>query len=172
LDLFQDQNLLPSRPTNESVPCSEDTKKSCPKVEQTSDWLKDARAKQFGALVRSVRGDLDYKKNLENHLQQEMHNSMFDLAFQAALGVFDSHSQKLPGTVIWLSDGRSDHEASLNQAIDEVKAMGAGIEAVVFGAGDLRLAHEVGVDAVKVSNPAEIMKAFANAFRRIVQAPR
>ncbi len=171
LGVNPDSHLLPSRPTGEFGQCPENPQEKCGRVERASDWEAEARQHKFGALPRTRRADPDFKKSLESHLDQRIGNSMFTLAFQAALGVFDGHPGSSPRMVIWLSDGRSEHEEQLKMSIAEVQAQGATVEAVVFGAGDTRLPREAGVETVKVSNPAEMMYAFANVFRRIVQAP-
>lgn len=171
LDLAEDKTLLSSRPTGQTMPCSEDTGKSCERVEPTSDWEAEARSARFGALIRPHRADPDYKRVLEGHLEQKSNNSPFNRAFQAALGVFDQHSEPAPRIAIWLSDGTSDNETALQHAITQAKAAGVDIQAIVFGAGHLDLPGRMGVEALKVNNPSEMMKAFANVFRRIVQAP-
>jgi hypothetical protein len=172
LDLGDDKALLPSRPTGKTMPCKEDVKKTCNILAPTADWDADARAQRYGALIRPSRADADYKRALERHLQQAINNSLFNLAFQAALGVFDQHAgNAAPRAVIWLSDGHADNEALLQKAVDQAKAGGASIEAIVFGAGDVGLPQRMGVAVLQASTPAAIMKAFANAFRRIVQAP-
>ena len=142
-------------------------------MERASDWEADARAKKLGALVRPKRSDAAYKKVLEPHLEQRINNSMFDLAFRAAQGIFDGHKTQtpVPRTVIWLSDGRSEREDGVKQVLAELKADGVVVEAIVFGAGDTHLAHAAGVNVLQVSTPAELMKAFANVFRQVVQAP-
>jgi len=171
LGIASDSKLLPSHASGEFGPCPENPLEKCGIVARDSDWEAQARQHKFGVLSRPRRADPDYKKSLDSHLQQRIGNSMFMLAFQAALGVFDGHPGSAPRMVIWLSDGRSEHEARLQAAIAEVKAQGADVEAIVFGAGDTRLPREAGVETVTVSNPAQMMDAFANAFRRIVQAP-
>jgi len=174
LDLGNDANLVPSRRTGQSMPCSEDPTQICERVEPTSDWQADARSKKFGVLARPSRGDAGYKLALEQHLAQRANNSMFDLAFRAAEGIFDEHrktSPDVPRTVIWLSDGRSENAAVVQAAIGELTSAGVAVDAVVFGQGDTQLAQAAGLTPRRVSSPAEIMKAFAAAFRRIVQAP-
>ena len=171
LDIADDKALLPSSPTGKTGPCTEDPRQTCSEMQPTSNWDADARAQRFGALVRPRRADADYKRQLEGHLEQRINNSFFNLAFQAALGVFDQQPAAVPRTVIWLSDGRSDNVGALQGAVAQTKAGGASIEAIVFGAGDVALPRKMGVDTLKVTNPAEMMNAFANAFRRIVQAP-
>jgi hypothetical protein len=172
LDLRADQNLLPSRPTGQTKPCVEDPSRQCQVVEQATNWMTEARKGRLGALVRPARGDAAYKQSLDGHLAQVGGNSPFELAFSAAQGIFDQHGKRqVPRTVIWLSDGRADDPGGTKQAIAEMKAAGTGVAAVVLGRGDLRLVREAGLEARQVASPAQLMKAFAGAFRRVVQAP-
>ncbi len=176
LDIDDDKALIPSQPTGASVPCQEDPSRTCFSVEAATDWEADARTKQLGSLARPSRGDAAYKTALEQHLVQRVNNSMFHLAFRAAQGIFDEHKKDparavIPRTVIWLSDGRSEGPEVVRQAIRELTDDGVAVEAIVFGQGDTELASAAGLAPRRVSSPAEIMKAFAGAFRRIVQAP-
>ncbi|HKI06081.1 MAG TPA: choice-of-anchor X domain-containing protein [Thermoanaerobaculia bacterium] len=171
MDLVADANLLPRRLTGRMIPCEDHPGQQCQEVKQTTDWMAEARKGRFGALVRPARGDAGYKQSLDGHLAQVGNNSPFGLAFAAAQGLFDQHGKrKVPRAVIWLSDGRADDPPSTLQAIKEMKATGTVVEAVVFGS-DLSLVRQAGLEARQVSNPAQIMKAFAGAFRRVVQAP-
>jgi hypothetical protein len=177
LDLDYDKDVIPSRPTGTLVPCSEDPSRTCHSVDAATDWEGDARSRQLGALARPARGDAAFKQALEGHLEQRSNNSMFHLAFRAAQGIFDRHGNDrsraagVPRTVIWLSDGRSDSAPVVRHAIGELTAEGIAVEAIVFGLGDTDLATAAGLTPRRVSTPAEIMKAFAGSFRRIVQAP-
>lgn len=172
MDLVADRNLLPSRSTGRTEPCQEDPSRQCEVVEQETDWTAAARKSRLGALVRPGRGDSSYKASLDGHLGQVGGNSLFGLAFAAAQGVFDQHgTRKVPRAVVWLSDGRADDPPQTLQAIAELTGAGTAVEAVVFGEGDLRLVRQAGLEARQVSSPAQIMQAFAGAFRRIVQAP-
>ena len=177
LDVDADRNVIPHRLTGRAMPCAEDPSRPCQEVEQATNWEADARSKRLGALIRPSRGHSGYKQALESHLEQGINNSMFSLAFRAAQGVFDHHRKsssrpaEAPPTVIWLSDGRSDGPDVVRQAIRELSADGVAIEAIVFGRGDTQLAASANLAPHRVSTPAEIMKAFAGAFRRIVQAP-
>lgn len=173
LDASADENVIPSRRTGRFAPCPEDPSLQCENVEQAIDWQAAARTKRLGALARPVRGDAGYKQALDQHLEQRIDNSMFPLAFRTAQGTFDDHGKKadVPRTVIWLSDGRTEAPEVVRQAIAELTADGVGVEAIVFGRGDTQLAQVANLVPRRVSTPAEIMKAFAGAFRRIVQAP-
>lgn len=177
LDLQADSNLLPSRRTGESLPCSEDPSQTCERVEEATDWWGEALTRTFGALSRPARADSGYKKELEEHLVQKSNNSLFDLALRSAQGVLDerrrarSSGESLPQTVIWLSDGRSDNEPRVGSAVSELTQQHVAVEAIVFGRGDTRLPSSLGLKTHQVKSPAALMKAFAGSFRRIVQAP-
>lgn len=172
LDLVSDQALLPNRATGRTQPCDEDPSKQCNMVEPATDWMSDARRGRFGVLARPARGDASYKESLDSHLAQVSNNSFFGLSFQAAQGVFDQHGKRdLPRNVVWLSDGRADSPGDVQRAVSELTSAGTAVEAVVFGLGDVTLAHQLGLETRQVSNPRQLMKAFAGVFRRIVQAP-
>lgn len=177
LDLHDDAELLPSRNTGKFAPCTEDPSRQCEAVEPANDWWAEARRRRLGALVRPAPADAAYKQALEAHLSQRIHNSLFDLALRSAQGVLDEWRQGHPGaagvpqTVIWLSDGRSDNESLVGEAVRDLTQAGVAVEAVVFGRGDTRLPLRLGLATHQVKTPAELMRAFAGAFRRIVQAP-
>lgn len=172
LDLAQDKQWLPSRNTGRMMPCSEDPSKQCNQVEPLGDWYRDTREKRYGVLVRPVRGDNGFKQRLDSHLSQVINNTMFGLAFRAGQGVFDSHgTSNTLRIVIWLSDGNTDDPNELAKVVRELTDAGVIIEPVVFGHGNVRLANSLGLSPKQARNPAELIKAFADAFRRIVQAP-
>jgi hypothetical protein len=172
LDIGRDQNLIPSRDTGQMEKCSEDPSKQCHRVEPTNDWYKNARAEKFGALVRPTLGDSGFKARLDQHLVQVINNSMFGLAFRSAQGVFDSHGNTNGSRmVVWLSDGNTDDPGPLQSAAAELTSAGSLIQPVVFGEGKVTLAHNLGLTPKQVRNPAELIKAFADTFRKIVQAP-
>jgi len=175
LDLNADGDVLPSRETGRSEPCKEDPNQQCAIVEPASDWQADARSKKLGALVRPARADSAFKKELEQHLERRINNSLFALAFRAAQGIFDDYQAGqqpgVPRTVIWLSDGRAVEPPVVVQVIRELREAGVAVEAIVFGQGDTSLAQQAGLEVRQVSTPAEIMRAFAGAFRQVIQAP-
>lgn len=172
LDLEGDKNLLPSRGTGRMKPCEEDPTRQCEVVEQATDWMAEARSGRLGTLVRPSRGDAVYKQSLDGHLAQVANNSLFGLGFAAAQGVFDQHGARdVPRAVVWLSDGRAEDPQPLTTAIAEMTAASTVVEAVVFGRGDPSLARAAGLEVRQAASPAQLMQAFAGAFRRIVQAP-
>ncbi len=172
LDVTDDRALIPSRNTGRQMPCSEDPSRTCTAVDAEGDWEKSARQGKYGTLVRAARRDASFKRELDGHLAQQVNNSMFSLAFRAAQGVFDDRAGgSIPRTVLWLSDGRSDGEGAVLQVLSELRSAGVQVEPFVFGRGDQRLATQAQLSPRRVSSPAEMMKAFAGVFRRIVGAP-
>ncbi|MCG8460907.1 MAG: hypothetical protein MI919_31875, partial [Holophagales bacterium] len=167
-------DVLPSASTGQKVPCAEDPTRMCDVVARSSDWEADARTERLGVLARPKRADQRFAEELSEHLAQRINNSMFVLAFRAAQGVFEQHveaGRDLPRTVIWLSDGRSDEPERVVLVLRELEKMDVGVEAIVFGRGETALAEQAGLEARRAAGPAELMKAFAGAFRRIVEAP-
>jgi hypothetical protein len=73
--------------------------------------------------------------------------------------------------VIWLSDGNTDDPPKLEEVVGELNVVGVAIQPVLFGEGKVALANNLGLAPKQVRTPAELIKAFADIFRRIVQAP-
>ena len=173
LDMVADKTLIPSQPTGETRPCAEDPNRDCQVMEPSADWNAEARANRLGAKIRPSRADLQFKSDLDRHLEQRINNSLFSLAFSAAQGVFDARPgpDAPPKTVVWLSDGRADDPIELKEVVRDLQDEGVRVEAIVFGRGQTALAEEAALNPLRVSTPAELMKAFAGAFRRMVRAP-
>ena len=177
LDLSTDSGLLPNKPTGRTGPCAEDPSRQCSMVEQAVDWAQKSRKERHGVKERPTIGDTGFKQMLESHLEQKSHNSQFYLAFWAAKGVFEKHAaegyQASKKTVIWLSDGKDESGPGLRPALDALRADGVAIVTIVFGrGGDPGIARRHGLEVDRVSaKPSELMKAFAQGFRGIVDAP-
>lgn len=172
-NLTTDGDLLPSRPTGERAPCPDNPTELCNVVEPAGDWESIARSKRLGALERPRRGDPDYKLQLEQHLLPQGSESKFQLAFRAAQGFLEQRpaDAKVPRTLVWLSDGRPEDGPALRPILAELENEHVRVAAIVFGRGDTRLAREAGLDVRQTSTPAELMGAFADVFRRVVEAP-
>lgn len=172
-DLVGDAELLPSRPTGRSAPCPDDPSRVCEVVEPAGDWEAIARSERLGALVRPHRADAEYKRRLDDHLQARGTESKFVLSFRAAQGFLEESAAdpERPRTVVWLSDGRPEDAPALRRILAELEGLGIRMEAIVFGRGDTSLARQAGLPVRQVSSPSEIMEAFADVFRRVVEAP-
>ncbi len=175
LDLRADAAALPRKVTGQKEPCAEDPSDMCTVVAPEGDWGQKARTELLGVQERARRGDPAFKKLLESHLAQVSNNSRFDLSFWAAKGVFDRHSAEglrvSNRTVLWLSDGKDESRKDLPPALAALRADGVEIVAIVFGAGDPTIPERNGLAVEQVSTPAELMRAFAQAFRGILGAP-
>ena len=84
LDMVADKTLIPSQPTGETRPCAEDPNRDCQVMKPSVDWNAEARAKRLGAKIRPSRADLQFRSDLDRHLEQRINNSLFSLAFSAA----------------------------------------------------------------------------------------
>lgn len=184
LDLARDAALLPSREMGTEGPCDDDPSRMCPMVEPAGDWYQLARDERYGVLERPRRGDAAFKGQLDAHLAQTSGNSVMGLAFQGARGVWDQRAGSTePRTLIWLSDGKPRDAEALQPISEELVSDGVRVVPIVFGAGSTEVArglHEGfaarGLGAAfsaprSTSGPAELMEAFADAFRIVVGAP-
>jgi hypothetical protein len=171
LDMSADQNLIPSVSLGRSAPCTEGGG-NCVLMEFRPGVMERVRSEMIGAVRRPSRGSTEFKRQLDSHLEQKSHNSLFGLAFRAGLGIFDQN-RGTPGvkqTLIWLSDGMPEDRNDTVETLNELKNV-ARVEAIVFGRGDTSVATQTGLQTYRVSNRFDLMSAFADAFRRIVQAP-
>lgn len=177
LDVSRDEKWLPREETDERVPCHDDPRQTCTRVIQKGDWEELVRENRHGAKERPSRGDPAFKNELDDHLQQEIANSAFTLAFRAAQGIFDKHQEgtaggsDIPRTVVWLSDGKPEQPENCRRALDDLKRDGVVVETILFGEGDDTFARSAGLEPRRVTNAREMMKAFAGLFRRMVGAP-
>lgn len=172
LDLVRDRADLPRNETGESATCTEGGLSPCERIEPIGDWDALARDKLLGVIQRQRRGDPAFKERLLPHLAQDGNNSYFYLAFRAAEGVFQRNgSAPEARTVVWLSDGRDEAQGRLERVLADLRATGTRIDTIIFGRGDPAIPRELGLSPVQVSSPQELMGAFAQVFRQIMQAP-
>jgi len=175
LDLHSDAAVLPSTRTGKTEPCQEDPSRVCNLVEPAEDWGQKARRERLGVMERPAIGDTAFKKELDFHLAQRSGNSQFYLSFWAATGVFEAHAAagkpRSNRTVIWLSDGKDESGPALAPAVLALRSQGVEIVTIIFGRGDPTIPRDIGLDVDTVSSPADLMRAFAHAFRGIVNAP-
>jgi len=170
LDLGTDSLLLPSKKTGRKIPCGENINNRCFEVKHIGNWTEMAHDKEYGLLERPSKGDNKFKIALEKHLAQVSNNSAFYLAFSSARGWLNKNTTSAK-YIVWLSDGKTDNEQALLEQINKAKADNIHIEAIVFGGGDTSLAKKALVPVIQTQNPADLMKAFADVFRKIVHAP-
>lgn len=176
LDLVQDADRIPGERSGEKTPCEDDPSKMCTVTRIPPSSFLKVRREHAGAEIRPERGTpafTAFKKLLDTHLEQRANNSMFGVAFLAAQGVFDVNKPALPRFVIWLSDGdvTDNNVAQTEIELKALKNAGVDVRAIVFGKGKTEFAAKEGLNPSRASNPAQLVEAFTDAFRGIVQAP-
>jgi hypothetical protein len=172
LDLARDSGILPSHPTGRKRKCEDG--RECNEVEATTDWVQAVRSQpeKAGLMARPARGDAGYKELLEQHLRQEMNNSLFGLSFETADAYFRRAGAPAgPRVLIWLSDGEPDDLPRMQAATEKLSSNGVLTRAIIFGKGRVDYASQLGLQPKVVHNPGELMSAFADIFREIVDAP-
>jgi hypothetical protein len=177
LDLVRDEKLVPGSKTGKFGRCEDDpSRNDCEVIMIGPEVMRDIRARRVATEIRPQRGSAEFKTRLESHLRQESNNSIFQLAFAAALGVFDENKKAQPDLgrhVIWLSDGEvPPNNLQASQAlVREMKNEGVDVRAIVFGRGKTDFAKAEGLPVFQSSGPAQLVEAFTDAFRVIVEAP-
>jgi hypothetical protein len=176
LDLVADANLIPTKSTGQTGPCSEDPSKTCNLQEFTEDHFPRVRRDKVAALIQDAKGSASFKESLNGHLEQKANNSMLDFALAAAAGVFDENrarSPDAPRTLIWLSDGDvpDSSKQKAKALLSELRTQGVDIRAIVFGRGQTAFAEANGLPVLRSAGPSKLVEAFTDVFRQIVQAP-
>ena len=173
LDLKRDAELLPSKRSGKQTPC-QDSGATCEQVTQATDWVQAVRSNPLraGLLPRPSRGDAHYKDDLERHLQQTSNNSLFGLSFETADAYFQRPGAPAgPRVLIWLSDGEPEDLPTMQSAIAHLGDHGVITRAIIFGKGRTHYSRSLGLQHKVAHNPAELMSAFADIFREVVDAP-
>jgi hypothetical protein len=175
IDSNRDADQIQPAKTGETIPCPEDPSSRCDLVSPQADLEEVARTRLLGLLQRPGRADAGFKQQLEGHLDRVGQNSFFAPAFRAAQAFLGQQPPASSGRarqlVVWLSDGRAEDTPHTRRAIADLVAGGIDVAPIVFGNGDPGLARAAGLDTRIVHGPAEMMRAFAGVFRRIVGAP-
>jgi len=172
----QDKERAGMVQTGEFKPCREDPSMNCSGYtlppESQRELLEGARL--IGEKIRDRRGSTTFKNELDEHLDPVANSSYFAYSFATATTILRRNreaSPDTPQTLIWLSDGRAEDWSQAKLILAQLQEEGVGIEAIVFGRGSTDQAAEAGLPRRTTSGPAELMAAFADAFRRTVQAP-
>lgn len=172
----QDKERAGMVQTGEFKPCREDPSRNCSGFtlppESQRQLLDGTRL--IGEKIREQRGSPAFKSALDQHLDPVANSSYFAYSFATAATILRNNraaSPDTPQTLIWLSDGRAEDWSQAKLIVEKLREEGVGIEAIVFGRGSTDQAAEAGLPRRTTSGPAELMAAFADAFRRTVQAP-
>ena len=172
----KDKDALGMVQTGEFAPCRENPSQNCAGYTLTPEKQRDLAEGRVrvGEKIRSQRGSAAYKAELDSHLEAESNSSYFAYSFATAGSIFEQNRAEnadRPQLLIWLSDGRAEDWDAAKLMLRKLQGEGVGIEAIVFGRGSTDQAAEAGLSRRSTTGPAELMSAFADAFRRVVQAP-
>ena len=172
----QDKESAGMVQTGEFKPCREDPSMNCSGFtlppESQRELLEGRRL--IGEKIRDRRGSSAFKNSLDEHLDPVANSSYFAYSFATAATILRNNraaSPDTPQTLIWLSDGRAEDWPQAKLILAKLQEEGVGIEAIVFGRGSTDQAAEAGLPRRTTSGSAELMAAFADAFRRAVEAP-
>ena len=172
----QDKERAGMLQTGEFKLCREDPSMNCSGYTlppESQQQLLDG-TRLIGEKIREQRGSAAFKGSLDEHLEAVANSSYFAYSFATATTILRNNrtaSPETPQTLIWLSDGRAEDWPQAKLILAKLQEEGVGIEAIVFGRGSTDQAAEAGLARRTTSGPAELMSAFADAFRRAVQAP-
>lgn len=98
----------------------------------------------------------------------------YALSWATVARFFDDNPapETTPRVVVWLSDGGSDDWPQAKPELQKLLDKGVQVESLIFKSGETKQVSEVGIRPSLVDgSPGSLMKAFADAFRRIAGAP-
>jgi hypothetical protein len=174
-DLSKDQSKVPNQQTNEKKPCPDRPSEMCSIVRLGPDAWDKAIEQKLVLSVRPSRGDSGFKSSLVELLKP----SSMETDYMVSWGTIDrmfrdnASGDDVPKVVVWLSDGDADDwDKGARDAVKKVMDQGVAIRSLIFKAGNSDKVKQVGIEPFTVDgSPSDLMKAFADAFRYIVQAP-
>jgi len=163
--------------TGERSPCGPDRPGEICRTMKYPPGAEDRIVQQLVlAAVRQGRGDAAFKSNVKELLHPEAPYTSYNLGLRTIAQIFKNNASPptIPKFVVWLSDGAGDSK-DWNVAKPEWRGLidsGAQILPLVFRSGGPNKLSELSLQPDLVDgSPQGIIAAFANAFRKIVQAP-
>ena len=175
LDFGKDGGKLPHSNTFTMEPCSDDRSKNCKMYQLAPDAVEKAVQQHLLLTVRPSRGDGGFKSALVDLLRPTTMQTVYLMSWATIDRLYRDNAspEDTPKVVVWLSDGEADdwdHGAS--DFTKKVVEQGVSIRALIFRTGKSDQVKQLGIEPSLVDgSPHELMKAFADAFRYIVQAP-
>ena len=174
-DLSKDQSKVPSESTNEKKPCPDRPSEMCSIVKLGAGYVEKAIDQHLVLAVRPSRGDSGFKSSLVELLRPSAMQTDYRVSWGAIDRLFHDNASPddVPRVVVWLSDGDADDwDQGARDAAKKVLDQGVAVRSLIFKTGNTDKVKQVGIQPVSVDgSPSELMKAFADAFRYIVQAP-
>jgi hypothetical protein len=178
LNLNQDGKGLDQQDTGNSKPCPDAPGQMCHIMNLPADAVDRAVRQHMLIDSRDSRGDPAFKERLRNLLQPAAPDTVYQYSFATIEKRFEENASppETPRFVVWLSDGAPDVDANdweqdrnyLKKLLDN----GVSVRALVFKSGKTERVEQAGIKPNLVDGtPSDLMRAFADVFRQIVQAP-
>ncbi len=175
-DIGRDGGKVNAVPTGQSKPCPDDPSRMCTLVNIGPDAKNKVLSQHMLISNRNGRGDAAFKGGLPDLLKP----TAMDTKYEFALATIDQQFQENaspPDTqklVVWLSDGAPDADDwdNAKAILEKLRSEGVTIRALIFKSGSTERVEQAGIKANLVDGtPSDLMKAFADVFRQIVNAP-
>lgn len=177
VDATQDGSQLGGKNAGRQEPCRDNPKKTCNIMMIDPDLLRRKAEGGMFALIRPAQRDATFKQRLDSHLNPSASGSDYAPSFLSARKILgEGVSPDVPRSLILLTDGVFDDWAQEAKVIaTDLKQSGALVQPIVFHGGNDAQLKEIGLKDSEIDkvdgSPRSIIKAFAQAFRRVVQAP-
>ncbi len=175
-DIGRDMSAVGAKSSGQSTPCPDDPSRTCQVFNVGPDALAKVVSQHLLIANRNGRGDAAFKTRLPDILKPTAMDtkygySMATIAQQFKDNASPPETQKL---VVWLSDGAMDADDwdSAKPILDKLRSEGVAVRALVFKSGQTKRVEEAGIKPNLVDGtPSDLMKAFADVFRQLVNAP-
>jgi hypothetical protein len=174
LDITKDKAKFPHQDTGKKVPCPDKPGELCEVINLGADAIGKAVDQHLLLATRPGRGDSAYKSSLVDLLNPSAADTVYAMSWATIERLFKDNAspEEAPRVVVWLSDGEADDWDDSREYVRRLMAQGVAIRALIFKTGKIAQVKQVGIEPYLVDgSPHELMKAFADAFRYIVQAP-
>jgi hypothetical protein len=175
-DIDREKAVVGGRDTGRTQPCPDNPSVTCHILDTNPDALQKVIDQRLLLLTRPTRGDPAFKTKLEDLLRPSAMSTQYGFSFKTISRLFEENASppEVPRIVVWLSDGATDATdwAVSGPLLKEILNQGVAVRAVVFKTGRTERLIEAGLKPSPVDgSPHDLMKAFADVFRQIVQAP-
>jgi hypothetical protein len=174
LDVAKDSAKIAHEDTKQKQPCPDRPSEMCAVVKLGPEALQQTVDQHLLVKKRDGRGDSSFKTSLAGLLGPTAAQTAYTMSWASIQRIFQDNasSEDTPRVVVWLSDGDADDWGQARPRVQELLDRGVAIRALVFKSGKTDQVKQVGIDPYPVDgSPRDLMRAFADAFRYIVQAP-
>jgi hypothetical protein len=175
-DIARDRGSIKVEETGKSEPCPDDPTRQCQIMSVGPDALGKVLSQHLLLTRRNGRGDAGFKGRLPDLLRPSAMDTEYQYSFASIEQLFRENASP-PETqrlVVWLSDGAPD-AGDWDQAkpyLEKLLAQGVAVRALIFKSGKTERVQQAGIRPNLVDGtPSDLMRAFADIFRQIMNAP-